>query len=80
MTTGEVSLISWSYAREVVCFITYQLVVALAEREHQSSDHTLCMSHGNVVNIELFRSDSGVMPPISKLHAACPHIDKYVYP
>ena len=36
MTADEVSLISLSYAREVVCFIAYQLIVALAKGEHHS--------------------------------------------
>ena len=51
MTTDEVSLILLSYAREVVCFITYQLVAALAKEEHWSSDSILCMSHCDFVKL-----------------------------
>ena len=54
MTTDEVSLISLSYAREVICFITYQLVVALAKGEHWSSDSILCMSHCDFVKLLYF--------------------------
>ena len=54
MTTDEVSLISLSYAREVVCFITYQLVAALAKEEHWSSDSILCMSHCGFVKLLYF--------------------------
>ena len=54
MTTDEVSLISLSYAREVICFITYQLVAALAKGEHWSSDSILCMSHCDFVKLLYF--------------------------